>query len=195
MQLAVAGGTHCRSPHPHCTPNGKSHSPRTAVCSETHDCPCSRSRHSQQEPHCPCCFTGVIVMLRALPLHFIQELSLCDFVKGSFTTSLCVIVAFQTNVSFSELILSQVDGLVDVGRQASGGGRSHDLSAELENPGSTQVPHAPRLGDDVQVLADADVALVTALDRRDIGCARDGVVILGHGATVLRHHVWEMSTP
>ena len=118
-------------------------------------------------------------MLRALPLHFIQEMSLCDLVKGSFTTSLCVIVVFQTNVSFSELILSQVDGLVD---QASGVGRSHDLSAELENPGSTQVPHAPRLGDGVQVLADADVALVTALDRRDIGCARDGVVILGRGA-------------
>ena len=49
----------------HTTPNGKSHNPRTAVC----DCPCSRSRHSQQEPHCPGCFTGVIAISLAAALH------------------------------------------------------------------------------------------------------------------------------
>ena len=45
-------------------------------------------------------------MLRALPLHFIQETyatqrALCDLVKGFFTTSLCVLVtpSFQTSVS------------------------------------------------------------------------------------------------
>ena len=41
--LAVAQET--QSPDPHCTPNRKCHNPRTAVCSETHGCPCSRSRH------------------------------------------------------------------------------------------------------------------------------------------------------
>ena len=43
VHLAVAQET--QSPDPHCTPNRESHNPRTAVCSETHGCPCSRSRH------------------------------------------------------------------------------------------------------------------------------------------------------
>ena len=63
--------------------------------------------------------------------------------------------------------------LVDVGRQA---------------PEAHGVPQPRRLIDGVQVLADADVALATALDRRVVGRARDGVVILGRGVTVLRHH-------
>ena len=48
-----------------------------------------------------------------------------------------------------------------------------------------------RLVDGVQVLADANDALATALDRRVVGRARDG--ILGRGVTVLRYHVWAMS--
>ena len=196
MHLAVAWETHCSPSGPHCTPNGKSHTPRNAFCSERHDCPCSRARHSPQEPHCPCCFAGVIIMLRALPLHFIRETNaaqraLCDLVKGSFTRSLCVIVtpAFQTCESkvFSSSPgalgpswrLELLHGLVVVARQASGIARS---SAGPEVPRNTRVPQPRQLGDDVQILADADVALATALDRRVVGRACDGVVILGRGA-------------
>ena len=46
----------------------------------------------------------------------------------------------------------------------------------------------------VRLLA-ADVALDTALDRRVVSRARDGVVILGRGVTVLRYPVWAMSAP
>ena len=137
-------------------------------------------------------------------LHFTQvthaaQRALCDLVKGSFTTSLCVLFtpAFQTSASkvFSSSLgalgpswrLGLLHGLVDVGRQASGVVCSNDLTAGLEVPRSTRVPQPRRLG------ADADVALATALDRRVVGRARDGVVILGRGATVLRYQVLAMS--
>ena len=155
MHYAVARETHCRPSDLSLTPNGKSHNPRTAVCSQTHDCPCSRSRHSPQEPHCPSCFAGVIIMLRALPLHFIQETcaaqrALCDLVKGSFTTSFCVLVTPAFLSSVSKLCSSSpgalgpswrlglLHGLVDVGRQASGVVCTNDLTAGLEVPRSTR---------------------------------------------------------
>ena len=86
----VAVTRETKSSDSHRASNGKSRNPQTAVCSETLDCPCSRSRHTQQEPHCPGCTTRVMVMLRALPPLFIQEThaaqrALCDLVKGSFT--------------------------------------------------------------------------------------------------------------
>ena len=56
---------------------------------------------------------------------------------------------------------------------------------DLRFPKNTRVPRPRRLADGVQVLADADVALATALNRR-VGRARDGVVILGRDVTVLR---------
>ena len=122
----------------------------------------------------------------------------CDTsLQVPFTTSLCVLVtaASQTSVSRSKLILRQIDGLVDVGRHASGVACSNDLTAGLEVPRSTRVPQPRPLGDGVQDIADADVALLNALDRGVVIRARDGVVILGRGVTVLRYHVWAMSAP
>ena len=142
-------------------------------------------------------------MLRALPLHFIQETyaaqrAFCALDKGSFTTSLCVLVspAFQPSVrkvfsSSPGCAWSPVlHGLVDVGRQASGVVCSNDLTAGLAVPRSTRIPQPRCLGDGVLVLADADVAVAAALDRRIVGRARDGVVILGRQPAPFRAQVY-----
>ena len=145
-------------------------------------------------------------MLRVLPLHLTQEtyaaqrpsaLSSKDpspspSVYSSHERSKPV---QARSVPARRVRLGLLHGLVDVGRQASGVVCSNDLTAGLEVPRSTPVPQPRRLVDGVQVLADADVALATALDRRVVGRARDGVVILGRGVTVLRCHVWAMSAP
>ena len=91
--------------------------------------------------------------------------------------------AFQTSVSkvFSSSPgalgppwrLRLLHGLADVGRQASDVACSNDLTAGLEFPRKTRVPHPRRLGDGVQVLADADVALAAALEDTH-SCSRRG---------------------
>ena len=160
---------------------------RTAIFSEIHDCPCSRSKHSQQEPHCPCCFTRVITMLRDLPLHFIGETyaakrALCGLVKGSFTTSHCVHVtlAFQTSVSRSQV----TDSLTLVVRLLA-------LLAQMISPLHLRFPEAHGFFNHVDSLVACRSLLMPTSHLIRLWT----VVILGGCVMVLRHRVWAMFAP
>ena len=118
---------------------------------------------------------------------------LCVPVIPAFHASVSKVCSSSPGALGPSWRLGLLQGLVVVDRQAPGVACSSDLTAGLEVPRNTRVPQPRRLGDGVQVPADADVALATALDRRVVGRARDGVVILGRGVTVLRYHVWAMS--
>ena len=120
--LAVARETRgCGPSYSHCTPNWKSLNPRTAVCSETHDCPCSRSCHPQEH----------LFLLLHRSHHTLRR-------------------PFHHCSLESSILLKR---------------------PEAATPSHTSDPHSSVRVDVVQVLADADVALAEALDRRVVDCA------------------------
>ena len=122
-------------------------------------------------------------MLHNLPSTILHHIPLCT--RHTCVPNQCKQSLFQLAGCAWTPRLRLLHGLVDVGRQASGVVCSNDLTAGLEAHGFLN--HVDTLV--------AHRSFATALDRRVFGRARDGVVILGRGATVLRNRVWAMSAP
>ena len=141
--------THGRSSDPHCTPNGKSDSPRSCFllkdtqlpmftfqalsagatvpaaspesssCCEPCRCTSSKKRMLHKGPSAISSRDPSPHLCRPFHRWCLESSVLLKRFEACRTAPLTL--AFPTNVmSLSELILRQVDGLVDVGRQASG---------------------------------------------------------------------------